>query len=44
MLTFLSVHDQELVGIASTKAEVVSNFHFIHAGSLNSGSFWFGGS
>ena len=44
MLTFLSVHDQELVGIASTETKVVSNFHFIHAGSLNSGSFWFGGS
>ena len=44
MLTFRSVHDQELVGIASTKTKVVSNFHFTHVGSLNSGSFWFGGS
>ena len=44
MLTFPSVHDQKLVGIASTETKVVSNFNFIHLGPLNGGSFWFGGS
>ena len=42
MLTFPSVHDQELVRIASTKTKVVSNFHFIRTGPLHSGFFRFG--
>ena len=44
MLTFPSIHDQELVRVASTQAKFVSNSYFIHSVSLNGGSFWFGGS
>ena len=44
MLTFPSIHDQELMRVASTQAKFVSNSNFIHSDSLHGGSFWFGGS
>ena len=43
MLTFPSIHDQELMRVASTQAKFVSNSNFIHSDSLRGGSFWFGG-
>ena len=44
MLTFPSIHDQELMRVASTQAKFVSNSYFIYSDSLRGGSFWFGGS